>query len=446
MNERLSQVEAAVHNGMHYLESIQDKRGFVRGEVVWSPILTAQYIVTSAICGVAISEERKLRFFKHFDAWQREGGWGMHAESPPYLYVTTLVYVAMRLMGREADHPSMVAARHLIQEQGGVLNIPTWGKAWLALFNLYKWEGVAPIVPELWLQPKWSPVHPRRMYCHTRLIYLGLSYLYGVAFQHPVDEMVLALRQELYPAGFEKADFKAARYKIAEGDLFEAPALALKGAYEALGVVQRFLPSKIRKMALHETMRRIVRHQEESRFSAISPVNGLLNTIALFHADHPHWRPSLEGVDYWAWQDEEEGERFNGAHSHTWDTAFVVQGLCEGPFAKEHKDFLERTARFFKRAQMRQEFPERERYYRDKRLGGFCFSDEHHQWPVSDTTAEALSAMSYLYEWVDHELLPEPHMLVEAVRFVLTRQNEDGGFGSYERQRGGAILKKNQSF
>src|SRR6185503_11110529 len=38
------------------------------------------------------------------------------------------------------------------------------------------------------------------------------------------------------------------------------------------------------------------------------------------------------------------------------------------------------------------------------------------------------------------ERIPRPR-LVEAVRFILRRQNDDGGFGSYERRRAGGLLE-----
>jgi squalene/oxidosqualene cyclase-like protein len=72
-------------------------------------------------------------------------------------------------------------------------------------------------------------------------------------------------------------------------------------------------------------------------------------------------------------------------------------------------------------------------------LGGWCFSDGRHRWPVSDCTAEALAAI------VEIEKLPEvitpssrigEARIEQAVRFLLARQNADGGFGTYEPTRG----------
>jgi lanosterol synthase len=72
-------------------------------------------------------------------------------------------------------------------------------------------------------------------------------------------------------------------------------------------------------------------------------------------------------------------------------------------------------------------------------LGGWCFSDGQHRWPVSDCTAEALAAI------IEIEKLPDviaPDVRIgerrveQAVRFMLARQNRDGGFSTYEPTRG----------
>lgn len=436
-------VEEAVRRGFGWLESEQRPEGCVVGEVVWSPILTAQYVMTAAMTGQEIPQDRKLRFQKYFEVWQQDdGGWGMHAESPSYVYVTTLVYVALRAMGLEADDPMCARARDWLRSQGGVLQIPSWGKAWLAMFNLYDWRAVSPVLPELWLLPESLPIHPSRMYCHTRLIYLGLGYLYGVRYQAPVTPLTVALRRELYDAPYERIRFTEHRFDLAPTDLFEDPPAVLKGVYVISGLYDRVHLGPLRKRALAYCLDQIVAHQRESRFAAISPVNGLLNTLALHHADHADFLPSFEGVDYWAWTDEAEGERFNGAHSHSWDTGFTVQALCEGPLASEFRTFLEHAARYLVHSQQTEEVVERGRYHRDMRVGGWCFSDKHHRWPVSDCTAEALSALRYLADELPADQLPSPKRIVQAALFILSRQNPDGGWGSYERTRGGDILRK----
>src|SRR6266576_4451711 len=43
--------------------------------------------------------------------------------------------------------------------------------------------------------PEWLPFHPHRWWIHTRAVYLPMSYLYGVRFQAPENDLILSLRQ-----------------------------------------------------------------------------------------------------------------------------------------------------------------------------------------------------------------------------------------------------------
>jgi len=53
------------------------------------------------------------------------------------LFVTTLVYVAARILGAPAGEPWLAEARALFATDRGVRAIPTWGKFWLSMLSLY---------------------------------------------------------------------------------------------------------------------------------------------------------------------------------------------------------------------------------------------------------------------------------------------------------------------
>src|SRR5262249_46923687 len=132
-----------------------------------------------------IGEAECSRMVRHFECTRRpDGGWGLHAESPSYVFITTLAYVALRLLGQSADSPLAADARQWLHKQpNGVLAIPSWGKFWLAMAGLYDYRGVNPCPPELFLLSPRSSVNPDQLYCHTRYIYLGICFLYGTRFR-----------------------------------------------------------------------------------------------------------------------------------------------------------------------------------------------------------------------------------------------------------------------
>jgi lanosterol synthase len=433
--------------GIAFLGSLQQERGSVGGEVVWSPAITAQYVLVAYMIGRTINPDRQARFLRYFRCTQlADGGWGLHPESSAYVFVTTLVYVALRLLGVGAEDPNCSQARAWLRDHGGVETIPSWGKLWLAMMNLYGYEGVNPVLPELWLLPRALPFHPSQLYCHTRLIYLGFSYLYGVRFQVPVNDLIHQLRGELYQQPFEAIKFSSLRNAIAPTDMYIAPNRLLRQVNRLGSVYEQHHSKALRRRALRWVLKQIVFHHEQTNGVALSPVNGLLNILALSHARHEYAMGAFEDIDYWAWQDPEEGERFCGARSDSWDTSFAVQAICEGSAKGIAADFLSAATRYLKQAQIPHEAPHRRRYYQDMRRGGFCFGDERHQWPVSDCTAEALSALSYLDAGLDNAEQIAPTRVVDAVRFILSRQNADGGWGSFERRRGPTSLERLNPF
>lgn len=454
-------VIAARDRAFSYLLSIQKPDGGWEGEMVWNTMILSQYVIVKRMVGQTIEPAAREKMIQHYRVTRSGPGWGMHGESPPYVFFTTLAYVALRLLGVAADDPLCKEARTwLHQQKGGVLAIPTWGKLWLALCDLYGYEGVNPFPPEVFLLPKWVPLSPINYYCHTRYIYLGIAYLYGRRFKGHLGPIVKELREELYEIPYEDLDFAAHRHEIAITDLYVRPTTALRTAYDVLYAYEKRPVRALREAALHHCFDRLLYEQRASRYQGISPVNGLLNCLAIYSYDphHPDLALSLEGVEAWKWEDDAEGIRYCGARSNTWDTAFALQALVSGgnapasasdtpPLSRpEIKAAIHAAYEHLVDLQMKDELPHHHEEHREAIRGGWCFSDGVHRWAVSDCTAEAVVGMLQAERAVDAVTLPPGDRLplerVEAaVRFILSRQNQDGGFGTYEPRRGPSLLE-----
>lgn len=92
-----------------------------------------------------------------------DGGWGLHIESPSTMFGSALNYVALRLLGEDADGGegrAMTKARAWILGHGGATAITSWGKLWLSVLGVYEWSGNNPLPPEFWLLPYFLPFHP----------------------------------------------------------------------------------------------------------------------------------------------------------------------------------------------------------------------------------------------------------------------------------------------
>ena len=429
----------ALERAVKSLISQQQADGSWEGEVVWCPMLPAQYVLMCHITQTSISPERRQAILQQFKTTRLACNlWGLHEKSQPYLFVTTLVYVAARLLGVVKEDPLLAPALQFIQKQGGVAPIPTWGKFWLAMLNLYDWCGVNPVLPEAWLLPKWIPAHPGNFYCHTRLIYMPMGFIYGQKFQVPVTPLIETLRSELYMDDYQQVNFSAARSMLRQEEVYNPPSIALQLIYKISNLYERWHHQGLRQKAITQMIDCIRFELQTTNYTSLSPVSGLLNMIALWLHDpnDADLHKALECFERWIWQDEPTGLRITGARSSTWDTDFALQALQAASPHVEVSDSLLRAQQFLVTQQIRKTFPCIEDFYRIDPKGGFCFAGVWHGWPVSDCTAEALLALLD----APPEVISKCSLL-DAVKFLLRCQNADGGFGSYESRKIASTLE-----
>jgi lanosterol synthase len=343
-----------------------------------------------------MSTERQQAILQQFKTTRLSCNlWGLHEKSQPYLFVTTLVYVAARLLGVQKKDPLLAPALRFIQEQGGVVAIPSWGKFWLAMLNLYDWCGVNPVLPEAWLLPKWIPAHPGNFYCHTRLIYMPMGFIYGRKFQVPLTPLIEKLRSELYVDDYQQVNFSAARLMLRQEEVYNPPNAVLKLIYKLSHLYERWHHKGWRAKAISQMLDCIRFELRTTDYTSLSPVSGLLNIVALWLHDpkDADLQKALERFESWIWQDEWAGLRITGARSSTWDTSFVIQALQAANPHVDVSDSLLLAQQFLDTQQIRRTFSNTEDFYRINPKGGFCFAGVWHGWPVSDCTAEALLAL-----------------------------------------------------
>ncbi|MGM0576137.1 MAG: FAD-dependent oxidoreductase [Myxococcota bacterium] len=433
----------ALARGVESLLEHQRDDGSWEGEVVWCPMLPAQYVLACHAMGRAIPAERRRRLLLQFERTRLEdGAWGLHAHSDAYLFTTTLVYAAARLLGVAADDPLVARARDFIEREGGAVGVPSWGKLWLALVGLYEWEGVNAVLPEVWRLPESLPLHPGNYYCHTRLIYLAMATVYASRHRAPLTPTTLALRHELFPQGWDRVDWAAAKNTVRPEELHTPHSAALKLMYRASAVAEKLHDPEARADLLADLRERIRWELRTTDHTSISPVSGLLNLVALWLHDPTDLdlQRGLQRFEGWIREDDEDGTRIAGARSASWDTAFAVQTLTAAAPHVDVSDGLRRGTGFLRSQQIRRTFEGYAEHHRVDPKGGWCFAGDWHGWPVSDCTAEALEALLS----VEHLDTDDPEVAAQvddAARFILRTQNAEGGFGSYEARKTAMTLE-----
>lgn len=69
-----------------------------------------------------------------------------------------------------------------------------------------------------------------------------------------------------------------------------------------------------------------------SNYAGISFVNGMLNALVFYVGGYPDFSRVFVGIDYWMWDDEDEGFRIAGVSFNLWDILFVIQVIVDGLF------------------------------------------------------------------------------------------------------------------
>ncbi|CAI9285435.1 unnamed protein product [Lactuca saligna] len=402
---------------------------------------------------LSIEHQKEIRRYL-YNHQNVDGGWGLHIEGHSTMFSTVLNYVSLRLLGENMDggeNGAMTKARIWILDHGSATHIPSWGKLWLSVLGVYEWRGNNPLPPEIWLLPYFLPLHPGRMWCHTRMVYLPMSYLYGKRFVGPISSIVLSLRRELYKTLYYQVNWDLSRNQCAKEDLYYPHPIIQDLLWGGLNkIVEPLLMqwpfAKLRKKALNTVMQHIHHEDENTHYICIGPVNKVLNMLCCWVEDpkSPVNKQHLCRIkDYlWIAEDGMKMQGYNG--SQLWDAVFAAQAILATNLVDEYGSMLQKAHDFIKNSQVRKNSSGNiQSWYRHISLGGWPFSTPDNGWPVSDCTAEALKAVVMLsqmpYDIVGEAIAPE--CLYDAVHLLLTLQNGNGGFSSYELKRSYAWLE-----
>uniref|UniRef100_A0A8B9LY05 Terpene cyclase/mutase family member n=1 Tax=Astyanax mexicanus TaxID=7994 RepID=A0A8B9LY05_ASTMX len=418
---------------MEFYEHLQAEDGHWAGDYGGPLFLLPGLLITCHVADIPLPEAWKKEMVRYLRSVQlADGGWGLHIEDKSTVFGTALNYTTLRILGVGPDDPDMVRARNSLHSKGGAVGIPSWGKFWLAILNVYSWEGMNTLFPEMWLFPAWMPAHPSTLWCHCRQVYLPMSYCYAVRLTAKEDPLVLSLRQELYVQDYATINWPAQRNNVAACDIYTPHSTLLTVAYTILNLYEAHHSTALRKRAVKELYDHIKADDRFTKCISIGPISKTINMLVRWYVDGPKSAVFQEHVaripDYlWLGLDGMKMQGTNG--SQLWDTAFAAQAFLEAG-AQDNPKFtecLKKAHQFFNITQVR---------------GGFPFSTRDCGWIVADCTAEGLKSVMLLQEHcsfiTDH--VP-PERLFDAVNVLLSMKNADGGFATYETKRGGKLLE-----
>lgn len=445
--ELRAEARASMEYALQNLSRLQNDSGSWPGDYGGPMFLLPMYLAlchaTKRLPDAARTEKMKTYFF---NVQRDDGSIGLHAESTEgSMFTTALSYLGLRILGVPASHARLEKMRGWIRENGSPLGAASWGKFTLCLLGLYDWNGIHPVPPELWLLPWSAPMHPGRLWCHCRQVYLPMAWLYGTRSTMPADALVHALRDELYDGKWSSIRWDEQRDTVSRADDYRPLTAALRAVNEVMDRAEKLPFKPLRKRALAECLKHIQFEDQVTTFIDIGPVNAVLNAF-VHHFRGADGRAELDrkmaANDVYLW-DGHDGMKFQGYNgSELWDTAFALQAIVASPFASDPR-FEKTVAKahaYLRDNQILDDVPEPEAHYRHRSKGGWPFSNRAHGWPITDCTSEGFKC-ALLLEPRGYQPEIPTDLLRESVKLMLSWQNDDGGWATYELKRGGAWLE-----
>ncbi|MEM1424041.1 MAG: prenyltransferase/squalene oxidase repeat-containing protein [Planctomycetota bacterium] len=157
--------------------------GHWRAELEGDSILNSEYLLMKIILGqdaAPVATEDDLRLFGKMCAglrrMQREdGSWGQYPGAAIDVSASVKAYLCLKHFGDDPNADHMTRARDAIRAAGGADAINTFSTFYLACLGVVSWDACPAIPPEIVLLPRWFPFHLTKVSAWTRTMILPLA-------------------------------------------------------------------------------------------------------------------------------------------------------------------------------------------------------------------------------------------------------------------------------
>ncbi len=373
-------VSAALDRAVERLLSLQNERGWWKGELETNVSMDAEDLLLREFLGIRTDEQTRLSAQWIRSRQRDDGTWGTFFGGPPDHSVTIEAYAALRLAGDPADGEHMRRAREYVLDQGGIERSRVFTKIWLSLFGLWSWEHVPAMPPELIYLPPWAPLNLYDFACWARQTVAALTIVWAY---RPVHEIPIGL-DELRVGGPPQSRLP----------IIDPVAKAFVALDRALHAYERRPVGVLRKRALRKVERWILEHQEpDGCWGGIQPpwvYSIMALTLRGYPLEHPIVMRAIDGLDGFTTVDE-KGRRLEACQSPVWDTCLALIALSDAGLPAAHPA-LERAARWLvsEEITIHGDWAVRKP---DLAPGGWAFEFENDWYPDIDDTAEVVMAL-----------------------------------------------------
>ena len=395
------------------------------GELIVDSTLCSDYILFMHWCG-EVDAQLQRRCVRHILKRQLpDGGWNIYHGGPSEINASAKAYFALKLAGCSVDAPFMQEARANIIRRGGIPQMNTFSKLYLALLGQFPWKYLPAIPLEMVLLPRWAPFHIYKMSSWSRAMLVPLAII-----NHFKPTRILPGEKqlhELYPLGTEQSDLRLPRSE---------PFWTWRNFFLRLDDTLKFLqPLRIRPLrrrALEEAERWMLERIGEGSDGLATVFPAMLNClIALRALGYSKTNPiyvKAEKDFAKLFVDDPEDFRIQPCLSPVWDTAITIISLAESGLPPEHPA-LQKAADWLvnKEVRIRGDWSANNSY---PQASGWAFEYNNIFYPDTDDTAMVLMALR-LIQPKNHEELNK--VFRRALDWQLSFQCRDGGWAAFDK-------------
>jgi len=198
-----SQLGPAVARTRDHLLGLQQADGHWCAELQGDTILESEYILLLAFLGQGQSARARECATYMLEQQCDHGGWAMFPGGPIEISGSVKAYLALKITGHDPQADYMVRAREAIVRAGGVEQVNSFTRYYLAMLGLIPYHLCPAVPPEMILLPLWAPFNIYEMSSWSRTIVVPLSLLWAcqpkttLPPEHQIDELYASAAKTL---------------------------------------------------------------------------------------------------------------------------------------------------------------------------------------------------------------------------------------------------------
>ncbi|MFM7206559.1 MAG: squalene--hopene cyclase [Planctomycetaceae bacterium] len=367
------------------------------------------------------------------------GGWAIHPGGAIDVSASVKAYLALKLVGHEADEPALHRARRAIAAAGGPWAVNSFTRFYLALLGQMPYAACPAVPPEMVLLPAWFPVNLSRVSAWSRTMIVPLSLMWAhkpvrrVAESRGIGELFADCRGDARPA--DSSGW--ARF-------FRGVDRLMKGC-EALGL------TPLRPRAIQACRRWMLeRFDGSDGLGAIFPP--IVWSIIALEAmgcgrDAPEVREAWSRLDGLVEREADGTTRLEPCRSPVWDTAITTIATVEAVVARGGDPALRAAAGRAVEWLLANEIRDRGDWAARVAAepSGWRFEYANRFYPdVDDTAMVVIALATWRASAADDDVrrAATDAALARAARWLEAMQNADGGWGAFDRDNNCEFLCK----